>query len=99
MATARGRWLRDQTSARFGACSATAVGTGPPEGTGAALVVDGLVVLVVEEAASNWRGVAENVRFVRCRAAAATRRREAYIALSVLGGYVVVGGFGTRTRR
>jgi len=105
MATARGRWLRDQISARFGACSATAVGAGPPEGTCAAVVVVGEAVLVVDEAASNWRGVAENVRFERCRAAAATRRREAYIVLvcgGLCGSVVLVvggGGFGTKTRR
>ena len=39
-----------------------------------------LVVVVVEEvAASNWRGVALNVRFESCRTAAAARRRDAYI--------------------
>ncbi len=87
MASARGRWLRDQMSARFGACWVTAVETGLPAGTcgvvvpaaaAAALVV---VEEVEEEAASNWRGVALNVRFESCRATATARRREAYIVV------------------
>ena len=87
MATARGRWLRDQMSARFGACSVTAVETGLPAGTCGVVVPAaasaGLVVVdeVEEEAASNWRGVALNVRFESCRATAAARRREAYIVV------------------
>ncbi len=87
MATARGRWLRDQMSARFGACSMTAVETGLPAGTCGVLVSAAVAALVVvveeveEEAASNWRGVALNVRLESCRAMAAARRREAYIVV------------------
>lgn len=115
MATARGRWVRDQISARFGAW-ATAVGAGPSVVCGAVWVW--AVVLVVpdvggegaegEFAASNCRAVVLNPaaagRFVRscCRAAAATRRREAYIVWAVVVGYSGgCGGlvFGPGTRR
>ena len=70
--------------ARFGACSVTAVGAGPPLAGTWDAVVEVDVEVEVEEAsaaASNWRGVALNARFERCRAAAATRRREAYMVV------------------
>jgi hypothetical protein len=96
MAAARGRWLVDQTSARFGAWT-TAAGAGPSVTC---------VVLVVDAgggeggAASNCRAVVLKgvaaARFESCRAAVATRRRETNIVL--LGWVVVVGGGWFRDR-
>jgi hypothetical protein len=117
MATARGRWLRDQISARFGAC-VTWVGTGPS--VTCAFWVSAVLLVVVDVDSGGVGGVgvpscravllkgAAAVVFdgVACfeswrAAAAATRRREAYI-VSVWVVVVVViswvGGFGTGTR-
>ncbi len=99
MATARGRWLVDQMSARFGAC-VTAVGAGLSVTWGAVWVpaVVGVVVeLDVAEAddcCSNWRAVTVNDRFERCSGSntlgAAARSREAYIVVVGCGGLVKV---------
>ena len=87
MATDRGRWLRDHTSARFGAC-ATAVGAGPSVtwGSVCVLAVAGVVVVVVvvvESGAESrcWRAVAVNARLESCRGrpCTAARSRVAYI--------------------
>jgi len=83
MATLRGCWLRDQTSARFGACNAAVV-----EGASVPLVgtraVD--VVGAPEPDSTNWRAVAVNVRLEiwRGRACAATRSRETFIVIVVV---------------
>lgn len=102
MATARGRWLRDQISARFGACEA-AVGTAP-SGTWGTLV--SAVVGVVAEpdvADSNWRPVAVKDRFERCRGSsalgAAVRSRAAYIVWLWFGVVAGIGCVRDRTRR
>ena len=99
MAAARGRWLVDQTSARFGAWT-TAVGAGPSV-TCVAVCVWAVVLVVdagggVGGAVSNCRAVVLKgvaaARFESCRAAAATRRRETNIVL--LGWVAVVVGSG-----
>ena len=101
MATARGRCVRDQTSARFGDC-ATAVDAAPSDTCGVVWVW-AVVLVVVEDggggdgASWNWRAVVLNVaavRFGSCRAAVAAtpRRRETYIVSGCCGsrGVVVV---------
>ena len=98
MATERGRWLRDQISARFGAW-VTVVGAAPSVTCGAVwvLAVAGVVEEGVDEADSNWRAIAVKGLFERCRGrplAAAARSREAYIVwMSVVVVMWVVGGW------
>mgnify|MGYP006976735938 CR=1 FL=1 len=79
MASDRGLWLRDHTSARLGACMTADAGR-PVSATSASAVAVGAAgvgVCVCE----SWRAVAVNVRFeISCRAWATARTpREAYI--------------------
>jgi len=75
MASARGRWLRAHTPARFGACSAS---VGCPTGSVVCGTVSGRDVVTAAE--SNWRAVETKERCVRRRCegtARAARNTEA----------------------
>jgi hypothetical protein len=61
MASARGRWLRDHTSARFGACMTASVGAGPPSGTSGGAVCELAVVGVVAGALEEEEEAGEDV--------------------------------------
>lgn len=79
MASARGFWLRDQISARFGACAVGAAGTGAGV-TGllsAASCVVWAVVVGEEDAVDEWR----RVRTAARRGSAARRRVAAAVSM------------------
>lgn len=83
MACSRGRWLRDHTPERFGACGTR--GAADSSGTWGAVVV---VFVVGTVADSNWRAVEAKARLEtahwRSRLWEA-RNREAYMVAGVVG--------------
>lgn len=78
MASARGFWLRDQISARFGACAVGAAGTGAGV-TGLLSAASCVVwaVVVGEDAVEEWR----RVRTAARRESAARRRVAAVVSM------------------
>jgi hypothetical protein len=90
MASARGFWLRDQISARFGACAVGATTAGVTGLLSAASCVVWAVVVGEEDAVEDWRVVVRVRTAARRGRAAAAARRRVVAVVSMVGWWMGV---------